>query len=172
MGANGLRSELLDDVFFTRWSDAPTPEAIREVETRMALAKQRTRGPLIHVAVISSTGGAPREELDIDPLLRASQRHAGVLYLMVEGYTRRTDGAEHAYLTLGEAELRSLKDGADARPHGLRLLLSGTPIVTRLAHDTVRVRQGLAGLASELGQRLKWDGEDLLRRARERGLVS
>jgi hypothetical protein len=168
MVGNALRSELLDDVFFTRWSEPPTPEATRELEARMTLAKQRARGPLIHVAIISGPAGASRESLDIDPLLRASQPHAGVLFVMVEGYTRQTDGTQHAYLVIEGPEFQALLEGEEAR----RVLISGTPIVTRIAHHAVRVRQGLAGLAADLGQRLKWDGEDLLRRARERGLVS
>lgn len=172
MVGNALRSELLDDVFFTRWSEPPTPEATRELEARMTLAKQRARGPLIHVAIISGPAGAARESLDIDPLLRASQPHAGVLFVMVEGYTRQTDGTQHAYLVIEGPELQALLEGAEARRDGQRVLISGTPIVTRMAHHAVRVRQGLAGLAADLGQRLKWDGEDLLRRARERGLVS
>lgn len=170
MVGNALRSELLDDVFFTRWNGPPSSEAARELEARMTLAKQRARGPLIHVAVISGAAGAPSESLDIDPLLRASQPHAGVLFLMFEGYTRQTDGTQHAYLVLEGSELQALLAGAGR--DGQRVLISGTPIVTRMAHHGVRVRQGLAGLAADLGQRLKWDGEDLLRRARERGLVS
>ena len=172
MAGNTLRSELLDDVFFTRWSDPPTPEAARELEVRMTLAKQRTRGPLIHVAVISGSAGAPSESLDIDPLLRASQPHAGVLFLMFEGYTRQTDGTQHAYVVIEGPELQVMHGDAEESHGGQRVFISGTPIVTRMAHHAVRVRQGLAGLAAELGQRLKWDGEDLLRRAREHGLVS
>lgn len=168
MARNGWSSELLDDVFFTRWSTPPTADTVREVEAHLALARQRARGPLIHIAVISGGAGSPPEGLDIDPLLQVSQRHAGVLYLMFEGYERQADGTEHAYLLLEGADLEAPRPRSPEQ----RVRICGTPVVTRLAPDGVRVRAGLAGLAMELGQRLKWDGEDLLRRARERGLLA
>ncbi|XXF77174.1 hypothetical protein P2318_29590 [Myxococcaceae bacterium GXIMD 01537] len=170
--ANSLRSELLDDVFFTRWGGSPSVEDVREMEVRLAQAKQRARGPLIHVAVIPSRHGTPTEALDIDPLLRASHPHAGVLYLMFEVNEPWAADAHRSWLLLEGAQWQGMLERDEPHRVETHAVIAGRPVVTRLARDAMRPHEGLAELAADLGHRLRWDGEDLLRRAREHGLLS
>jgi hypothetical protein len=157
MASNTFRSELLDDVFFTRWSAPPTPEALHEVETRMQQARMHAGRPLVHVAVLADGPSVPRVELDIDPMLQTALKHCAVCYLMLD---LRPQGAWLVY------------EGTDLQPQAQQVSIAGTRLLTRLGRPPVRVHEGTAGLAEDLGRRLKWDGTDLLRRARERGLLA
>jgi hypothetical protein len=155
MASDTFRSELLDDVFFTRWSVVPTREALQEVDARMELARQRAGRPLVHVAILAAEPSAAQEEaLDIDPMLQAALKHCAACYLLMP---------QGAWL---------VHEGAHPQHQAQQVVMGGTRLRTRLAREAVRVQEGTAGLAEDLGRRLKWDGADLLRRARERGLLA
>ena len=144
-----FKSDVIDRIFFVRYAQPPTKEAMKAVLERVAQAHSRlgSNQPLIYVGSIDSKSKVPNaeERNNLSELLTALRQHCEVVHLIIEG-----------------SELQNSLQ---------RVIISGMLIVTRTYDNYLSVHKNVESASSDLARRLSKDVTPLIRMARDRGLV-
>jgi hypothetical protein len=144
----GVKTEIIDRIFFARYTRPPTKEDFETVLAQIATAHQRLRQPLIYIASIDAKTKVPNadERNNLNNLLTALRDYCEVVHLIIEGN--------------------------DLQNSLQRVIISGMLIVTRTYDNYLSVHKNIESTASDLARRLNKDVSALIRMARDRGLVT
>jgi hypothetical protein len=143
-----FKTALIDKVFFLRWEQPPSSEAIQQVASNFQRAFEHLREPMCAVVTSAPKARLPNgdERRNLNKLLEDNRQFLSQLHLVIEGN-----------------ELQ----------HNLqRVIVSGMLILTRTYDDQfARVHRCADTAAPYLSSRLGVDGSRIISEARTQGLV-
>jgi hypothetical protein len=145
----GPKSDLIDRIFFVRYTSPPSKQDVKTVLERVATAHHKlgSKQQLIYIGSIDSKTKVPNSEErnNLNELLTALRQYCEVVHLVIEG-----------------SELQNSLQ---------RVIISGMLIITRTYDNYLSVHKNVESTVGDLAKRLNKDVTSLIRVARDRGVV-